>query len=117
MDASSLLLEEINSKVQLFLDIPANKVCADCSALDPIWCSLAFGIVICLNCAGQHRALGVHITQVKSLTLDEWDDRQIIFLKYGGNDVFSQYVQSLTIDLNVQSIQDKYRNKFMIYYR
>ncbi|XP_030836389.1 arf-GAP with Rho-GAP domain, ANK repeat and PH domain-containing protein 1 isoform X1 [Strongylocentrotus purpuratus] len=48
----------------------ANKYCADCSMPDPDWCSLNFGIVVCKNCAGIHRDLGVHVSKVRSLKMD-----------------------------------------------
>ncbi|XP_041463647.1 arf-GAP with Rho-GAP domain, ANK repeat and PH domain-containing protein 1-like isoform X4 [Lytechinus variegatus] len=48
----------------------SNKYCADCSMPDPDWCSLNFGIVICKNCSGIHRDLGVHVSKVRSLKMD-----------------------------------------------
>jgi hypothetical protein len=38
----------------------------------PRWASMNLGILICLNCSGIHRRLGVHISKVKSVTLDGW---------------------------------------------
>jgi len=40
--------------------------------LDPEWCSLTQGVVICAKCAGVHRSLGVDISQVRSFTLDRF---------------------------------------------
>ena len=106
---------EVESK--LFYDLIANTQCQDCDSCNPSWCSMSFGILICLACAGKHRSLGVHITMVKSLTLDEWDDRQIKYLKFGGNQLFRNYMQEHLKDQNFKFFEDKYKNKDAIYYR
>ncbi|XP_065870153.1 ADP-ribosylation factor GTPase-activating protein AGD4-like isoform X1 [Euphorbia lathyris] len=50
--------------------IPGNDLCAECSAPDPDWASLNLGVLLCIECSGVHRNLGVHISKVRSLTLD-----------------------------------------------
>ena len=50
--------------------VPGNHVCADCGAGDPDWASLNLGILLCIECSGVHRQLGVHISKVRSCTLD-----------------------------------------------
>ncbi|TYH90140.1 hypothetical protein ES332_A13G029200v1 [Gossypium tomentosum] len=54
----------------LLRKIPGNDVCAECSAVEPDWASLNLGILLCIECSGVHRNLGVHISKVRSLTLD-----------------------------------------------
>ncbi|XP_052484333.1 ADP-ribosylation factor GTPase-activating protein AGD2 isoform X2 [Gossypium raimondii] len=51
-------------------EIPGNDVCAECNAHEPDWASLNLGILLCIECSGVHRNLGVHISKVRSLTLD-----------------------------------------------
>jgi Arf-GAP/coiled-coil/ANK repeat/PH domain-containing protein len=51
-------------------EIPGNNTCAECNAPDPDWASLNLGVLMCIECSGVHRNLGVHISKVRSLTLD-----------------------------------------------
>lgn len=51
---------------RLLREVPGNDQCAECSAPDPDWASLNLGILICIECSGAHRNLGVHISKVHS---------------------------------------------------
>lgn len=44
--------------------IPGNDECAECNAPDPDWASLNLGVLMCIECSGVHRNLGVHISKV-----------------------------------------------------
>ena len=50
--------------------------CCPCSAPDPDWASLNLGCLICIECSGVHRQLGVHVSKVRSTTLDVKDWRE-----------------------------------------
>lgn len=52
--------------------IPGNDRCAECGANDVSWASVNLGILLCLRCSGAHRQLGVHLSVVRSLSLDKW---------------------------------------------
>ena len=52
---------------RLLREIPGNDRCAECSAAEPDWASLNLGILMCIECSGAHRNLGVHISKVCSM--------------------------------------------------
>ncbi|XP_048126568.1 stromal membrane-associated protein 1 isoform X7 [Alosa alosa] len=62
-----------------------NKYCADCEAKGPRWASWNLGVFICIRCAGIHRNLGVHISRVKSVNLDQWTPEQMQSVQDMGN--------------------------------
>ncbi|XP_019118947.2 stromal membrane-associated protein 1 isoform X3 [Larimichthys crocea] len=62
-----------------------NKYCADCEAKGPRWASWNLGLFMCIRCAGIHRNLGVHISRVKSVNLDQWTPEQIQSMVDMGN--------------------------------
>ncbi|RMB93078.1 hypothetical protein DUI87_30584 [Hirundo rustica rustica] len=66
----------------------ANKYCADCWAPSPDWASINLCVVICKQCAGQHRSLGSNISKVQSLKLDTsvWSNEIVQLFIVLGND-------------------------------
>ena len=65
--------------------LPGNARCHDCQAPAADWASVSYGIVLCLECSGRHRGLGVGVSFVKSLSLDGWKAREILCMLEGGN--------------------------------
>ena len=77
-----------------------NAKCADCalpgSGSRPTWASVSLGVFICFRCAGIHRGLGVHISQVRSCSLDTWLFKQVEFMaSCGGNTQANAYWENM----------------------
>lgn len=73
-----------------------NKTCVDCGNPNPQWASLSFAVFICLQCAGIHRGFGVHISFVRSVSMDTWQEEQVRRMQIGGNAPFLDSMQSYT---------------------
>ena len=68
-----------------------NKTCADCRAPRPEWASINLGIFICIECSGVHRSFGSHISQVRSVKLDKWDEESLENIDKIGNIKANEY--------------------------
>ena len=65
------------------------------SILDATWLSTNFGIIVCIECSGIHRDLGVHISRIQSLTLDNIGTSQLLLARYMTNQAFNEVMEAM----------------------
>lgn len=96
--------------------IAGNNVCCDCDDKNPQWASVSFGVFMCLECSGRHRALGVHISFVRSVSMDSWTEKQIQQMRLGGNDQFNRFLNQYNVP-KTMAISQKYHTPASILYK
>lgn len=76
--------------VSRLAQLPGNSQCFDCKSTDPRWASWSLYnqpccVFLCIRCSGMHRGLGVHISKVRSVDLDDWNEEQVAAAEMWGN--------------------------------
>jgi len=102
--------------------LPGNNQCVDCNTKEPTWLSTNLGVLVCIECSGIHRELGVHISRIRSLTLDRLVTAELLLARAVGNSDFNEIMEanldpsmkptsSSNMDERKEFIQQKYVQK------
>ncbi|CAI5517691.1 unnamed protein product, partial [Closterium sp. Naga37s-1] len=87
-DGQAAALPIVERPLEVLGYVSGNDRCADCSRAHPDWASLNLCVLLCIDCSGVHRNLGVHRSKVRSLTLDVkvWTAPLVRLMAIVGND-------------------------------
>lgn len=105
-----------------------NSRCVDCGVSNPEWAAVSYGAIVCLQCAGTHRSLGVSVSTVRSVTMDHWRYEEVVKMMEGGNRQLSAFFQRHALGRECSEFQSpqltsenvssmRYKTKAALFYR
>uniref|UniRef100_H3BXC3 ArfGAP with SH3 domain, ankyrin repeat and PH domain 2b n=1 Tax=Tetraodon nigroviridis TaxID=99883 RepID=H3BXC3_TETNG len=94
-------VEELTRAIVEEVKRMSGNCCCDCGAAAPTWLSTNLGVLICIECSGIHREMGVHYSRIQSLDLDVLGSSELLLAKNVGNASFNQIAEA---DLAVHGV-------------
>jgi Putative GTPase activating protein for Arf/PH domain len=113
-------------KISEAQEMDGNDTCADCGTPDTSWASMNLGVFLCIDCCGAHRSLGTHVTKMRSVEMDKWEDEAVEFMRSRGNTKVNKkylaYVPSFVrkpdketaMDERIQFARAKWEDKWFV---
>ncbi|XP_004084050.1 arf-GAP with SH3 domain, ANK repeat and PH domain-containing protein 2 [Oryzias latipes] len=98
---NNIVQELTKSIVEEVKKMNGNDRCCDCGAAGPTWLSTNLGVLICIECSGIHREIGVHYSRIQSLDLDVLGTSEMLLANNVGNASFNGIMEA---DLGPQGI-------------
>lgn len=79
--------------LSLLKHLQENHRCIDCGEQNPQWAACRYGALLCLHCSGQHRSLGVQVSSVRSISMDDWSVTEVVSMLEGGNQQIGKFFE------------------------
>jgi hypothetical protein len=92
------------------------ETCIDCGNSHIQWASVTNGVWLCTSCSGKHRALGTHLSFVRSLTLDKWKAEHLMMMRVSGGNAKLRKVFSEDPFPDL-SLEARYAHPLIVRYR
>ena len=73
-----------------------NNICSDCSSSSPTWISVNWLSLICIDCSSVHRSLGVQVSKIRSLRLDNLDPDYLDLIEFMGEENIKNILEENT---------------------
>ena len=99
------------------MKIQENKKCFDCDNISCQWASINNGIFLCTKCSGVHRGFGVEKSYIRSIVWDNWTDKQVEYMRNGGNKQLKELLKLYSFDIKSIPTEKFYQTKIMEFYR
>lgn len=112
----------------ILLEMEGNRRCLDCDNKHPEWAAVSYGALVCIQCSGNHRSLGVNNSKVRSITMDHWAYDEVVQMLEGGNRQLESFFERHSLDMGASSFQSpqlnhsnvskmRYKTKAALFYR
>lgn len=110
------MVSNFDYRIEALMRSQDNDKCFDCSNEKPMWASIMNGVFVCGNCIIEHKKLRKSISEIKSLSLDDFNEEHIKFLRIGGNQRLNLFLAHYGVSSQLD-IETKYSLLCTEFYR